>query len=740
MIFLTRIHHYSLPKFLLFFKSFFSNKIINNKIISNIIIFIISRLLVDQFIKPIIRSSKKNLLIISHDTSLTGAPIVALNLAKHFKKKYNTHIFFLHENGSLYKYANKLGISYTVNSFIRHPLFLEYQVKKLKKIFRPDYIIASSVESRYPLRFVDFHSNITTLIHEFPGYLADNIVEDTSHYSDNVVFSSKLQKSLFLQAGVNKTYFENNCSYVIPQGKCSLFSGKNKKSKTTDEISRIKAQNHKNKLILGAGTLQYRKGVDLFCEVAQLINNNNFIFIWIGLYHESDPFYIYIQSQIKLLGLEKRFYIFQPIDDFDEVIKLVDIFLCTSRSDPLPNTVIDAYLLKKPVFLFRRKTGFEDFLTKNQYADIFTSEITNLDNMAKSILNFVKFNKIKKEKIINEIYKQATIAFSFNDYANKIEKIFLNNDFSNVKSSNQNLNYGKKKYLNFNHEAYFYWNKNKLLSSNLYKDYTLKNYPKSKYWTNNLLNLSPNSKEANKDTNVAIHIHVYYIDLLAEILNRINLNLTSADVYISYTNHSLYENIMKLTKRYHINSPQIKLVKNLGRDISHFYCAFGSQLNSYDCIGHFHTKKTPYITNNLSSSWRNFLLNSLLGFKKINSMDQIIAQMSNNHEIGLVAAGDFYATGWSKNIFNIDKFVSKFKLKPIIKDYCLSFPNGSMFWMSSKIYSSMQHKFGRYDIYEPEPLPNDGSFIHFLERYISYDCVNNGNEIWLTSHARFKRD
>ena len=702
----------------------------------------------DIFIKPTIYKSKKNLLIIAHDTSITGAPIVALNLAKRFKKKYNTHIYFLSKNGPLHNYANKLGISFTVNSFVKKNVYLEFQLKKLIKIFRPDYVIASSVESRYPLRFFDFDINITSLIHEFPDHLSNDVIEDTSNYSDNVIFSSKLQQTLFLQTGVNRLFFENNCSHIVPQGKSSLINSNKKRSGSMDEICSIRDQNKEAKLVIGAGTLQFRKGVDLFCEVACLLKNNNnnddFIFIWIGNYHEYDPFYIYIKNQIKLLELENNFYIFQPIDDFNAALKLADIFLCTSRSDPLPNTVIDAYFSKKPVFLFDRKTGFNDFITKNKYADIFLSEITNLNNMAKNILNFVKLNTTKKEKIINEIYRKANTAFSFSSYAKRIEKIFLKNDFSNIKTSRQNLNYGKNLYLVFNHDAYFYFNRNKLSSLNLYKDFTLKNYPKDKYWSNNLIHLTPkiglkNKNIANKGIKVAVHIHVYYIDILSEIFNRIKLNSISPDVFISYCNHAFYEKILNLVKLNKINVQQIKLVKNLGRDISHFFCAFGTQLNSYDYIGHFHTKKTPYIVIKESLSWRNFLLNSLLGFKNINSMDQILTQMSNNPKIGLVAAGDFHNTGWAKNIFIIDKFVSFFNLKPINKDFCLKFPIGSMFWINSKVYKSMFEKFGQYTFYEPEPLANDGTFIHFLERYISYDCMSIGNEIYLTQSKKFKR-
>ena len=122
-------------------------------------------------------------------------------------------------------------------------------------------------------------------------------------------------------------------------------------------------------LIMGAGQVQPRKGVDLFISVAQEIvrmdNTTPIDFIWLG--SGFDPvgdfnLSIWLQDQIERSGLKDRIKILDNTSTYEKLLDRADIFLMTSRLDPLPNVAIDAMYSATPMLCFDKACGLASML------------------------------------------------------------------------------------------------------------------------------------------------------------------------------------------------------------------------------------------------------------------------------------------------------------------------------------------------------------------------------------------
>ncbi|NJL53052.1 MAG: glycosyltransferase [Hydrococcus sp. SU_1_0] len=109
------------------------------------------------------------------------------------------------------------------------------------------------------------------------------------------------------------------------------------------------------KIICASGTTGWRKGTDLFIQLAGVISKKYFdypvYFLWIG--GEKEGFYFgEFWHDIQNLGLEKHIIFLgiksNPLDYF----VACDVFALVSREDPFPLVCLEAASLGKPIVCF----------------------------------------------------------------------------------------------------------------------------------------------------------------------------------------------------------------------------------------------------------------------------------------------------------------------------------------------------------------------------------------------------
>ena len=91
---------------------------------------------------------------------------------------------------------------------------------------------------------------------------------------------------------------------------------------------------------------------------------------------------------------------------------------------------------------------------------------------------------------------------------------------------------------------------------------------------------------------IAIQAHVYYEDLIGEIINKTNNIPVKFDLYITTTSLEKFKLIKKYVKKFSKSYKfYIKIVKNKGRDVLPLLIQMKNNIKKYKYICHIHSKK-----------------------------------------------------------------------------------------------------------------------------------------------------
>jgi lipopolysaccharide biosynthesis protein len=236
------------------------------------------------------------------------------------------------------------------------------------------------------------------------------------------------------------------------------------------------------------------------------------------------------------------------------------------------------------------------------------------------------------------------------------------------------------------------------------------------------LNLDAVSLDSLCGLKIAIHLHLFHLEMLPEFagyLNRVPLNF---DLFVSVSEDVNRETIARELRKHvaQVTVVVVECVPNRGRDISALIVQFGPRLAKYDIIGHFHTKRTPHKKDLVD--WRRNVLESLFGSDESGSQVARIFQLLRSGTKVVYPEGQNYyvmdQSGWSANralagrLLDIHTSLS-------VEDFAeIDFPQGSMFWAQAKCLREFLHLPLRYEDFPAEPIEADGTLAHALERLI----------------------
>ncbi|ESS19284.1 RgpFc protein [Streptococcus mutans PKUSS-HG01] len=231
-----------------------------------------------------------------------------------------------------------------------------------------------------------------------------------------------------------------------------------------------------------------------------------------------------------------------------------------------------------------------------------------------------------------------------------------------------------------------------------------------------------------KNQKVAVHLHVFYVDLLEEFLTAFKQFHFSYDLFITTDSDDKKAEIEEILSA-NSQEAQVFVTGNIGRDVLPML-KLKNYLSTYDFVGHFHTKKSKEADFWAGQSWREELIDML-----VKPADNILAQLQQNPKIGLVIAD-------MPTFFRYNKIVDAWNEHLIA-------PEMNTLWqkmgMTKKIDFNAFHTFVmsygtfvwfKYDALKPlfdlnltdddvpeEPLPQN-SILHAIERLLIYIAWN----------------
>jgi len=239
--------------------------------------------------------------------------------------------------------------------------------------------------------------------------------------------------------------------------------------------------------------------------------------------------------------------------------------------------------------------------------------------------------------------------------------------------------------------------------------------------------LNPYYEITDEDTraapSVALHLHLFHEDLIGQISGYLNNCPYSYDLYVSVQEGSDRQALKKYLSDTLAKASAIIVeeVPNRGRDIAPFIIQFGKRLQSYEFVGHIHSKKSPHSRE--LSSWLTHILGLLFG--NPGSDGRELVQIFNLLRSGakvvypegpLSIAMD--RSGWSDNFEIARELLARYTSYRAEDFPIVEFPQGTMFWARGDRIVDLLNLPLSWEDFPQEPIPADGTIAHAIERLI----------------------
>ena len=238
---------------------------------------------------------------------------------------------------------------------------------------------------------------------------------------------------------------------------------------------------------------------------------------------------------------------------------------------------------------------------------------------------------------------------------------------------------------------------------------------------------------------IAIVWHVYFVDLLDEMINYLKKMPVEFNLYVT-TIEAHVEVIRSIVT---IELPHIPMhviiSPNRGRDIAPFIGVLKEHLQDYDLVCKIHTKKSTHSRE--LEPWRKYLIDNLLGSTAV--IRAILHNFDKSPELGIVYPLTFpYITfvnqgkGWGSGpngLVNKEiakKYFPELGIEDMGNEF--RFTAGSMFWFRPAALSLLLERNLAEDDFPDEVGQTDGTLAHSIERLFLWMASRSGYQVKTT--------
>ncbi len=722
---------------------------------------------------------KETVLVVSHEASRTGAPILVLTLARRLRERHNVIALLLGGGPLILDFKTHCDV--VIEPFERSldPAIVNWSLQKLLGAARLSYAIVNSVESRAVLPLLaQLFVPTVALIHEFASYTRPrHAVPLSVLWASEVVFSAAVVAE---DAQRECEALVRHPPLILQQGRPDIPAPAISSEGYANERARVAALFRPASvpddavIVLGAGTVQLRKGVDLFLacakSVRQLAPQKAFRFIWVG--HGFDPdhdagYSVYLQDQLTRAGLQDVVSFVGELEHIERAYELADILLLSSRLDPLPNVAIDAMSYQIPIVCFDQTTGIADALRGGGLEADCVAPYLDVEHAARLLVRLID-DQCHRLRIGEASKELGSKLFDMESYVAAIERLGARaakaqeqerRDCRTIEQcSGLRMDYhphptwpkmsypdsvrafvrswasgvGLRKPFPGFHPG-IYENVNRLRAA--HRDplaHFLEAGRPSGPWLSEVISPSRHEIRVPRSLRVALHIHAYYPELVSEILEPIAKQGLGVDLLISVPTPTAAEWVDSAASDLGLPLTSLAVVPNRGRDIGPLLTEYGERLRDYDVIGHLHTKKTVDLEDSsVGQTWFHFLIENLVGGEHPMG-SEILARMETDPNVGLVFPDDPNVMGWTANKPEADLLAERLGLRDLPEDH-FNFPMGTMFWARVEALLPLLNLNLHWEDYPKEPLPYDGTMLHALERLLPFVARTAGYRTLVTN-------
>jgi glycosyltransferase involved in cell wall biosynthesis len=738
-----------------------------------------------------IKPERQTVLMVLHQASRTGAPVLAYNIAMRLSECYNVVALLLAGGDLVGDFQRCCAASIGPLSYADWlPVEADYLVKRLIATYRISYAITNTIDARLMLKPLALaHVPIVALVHEFASYLTPmGEMGRSLEWATQIVFSAPSVASSAISDYPN---IENRIIHILPQGQSKLPPAPTVQTGSEQQQLLRRALHppgaEDSLVVLGCGTIFPRKGVDLFCScaaaVAAMTPKRPVHFVWIG--SPSPPHQDYamlIREQLARSDMEGKITFLDEVADLEPAYAAAGLFLLSSRLDPLPNVAIDSMLRGIPVICFENAGGIADLLGAEPATR--RSVVPHLDvHAAADLIVKLADDPNARENLGSATRRLGEKTFNMERYIQQLDKLgrdaasmmdqrsmdlatisedpmfntvsFLGADATAITrdgairlflARSAALGIGMRPTSNFYYrrpcpgfhpQIYAHENSHHydIATVNPLAHFIRSGKPDGP-WQHQVItpsNVEVAEHSADSRLRLALHGHFFYADLFEDCLQKLKSNRTRCDLFLSTSDDAKADQLRAAAASYDRGEVMIRVVPNRGRDIGPFLTEFGKELaQGYDLVGHIHGKRSLFVSDMaVGESWREFLWQNLLG--DVHPMMDIIARkFADDEGLGIVFPDDPHLSDWDYNRDIAEALAARMGIRGTLPPF-FNFPIGTMFWARPKALAPLLALGLQWSDYPEEPVAIDGTVLHAVERLLPFTASHAGYR-YATSH------
>jgi glycosyltransferase involved in cell wall biosynthesis len=379
------------------------------------------------------KNSKRKILFVCHIASMSGAPLLLLEIIEAFKNKSPIPFSILIiKDGPLYNQFSTLGKTYRWHLKINEPAgLLRNRVRNL---------ITRGVQKIYRI-YILFRLRKVSLV--FLNTMATGRIQKKLLFlrCKFICYVHELESSIHIVSDKEKlkTIVDNTSLFIACSGavKQNLVSNHNIKNENVKVFNTAitKVIRDKNEyghfvssfkdeykipadaVIIGsAGTNEWRKGFDLFLPLVtvyfNLFPHSNVYFVWKGFNEQSANSYFDLYDYWRHKANNR--IILLPHDDKGiSTIACMDLHLLLSREDPYPLVVLEAASFAIPTICFSDSGGAVEFIEEDAgysvpYGDLIKMA-QKINEMATDNKSRIKIGIMAQQKLVLRHAQEKTM-------------------------------------------------------------------------------------------------------------------------------------------------------------------------------------------------------------------------------------------------------------------------------------------------------------------------------------------
>ncbi|MEG0629714.1 MAG: glycoside hydrolase family 99-like domain-containing protein [Christensenellaceae bacterium] len=385
------------------------------------------------------KEPKREIIYVSHDAFFNGAQVLSVNIVRQLKEVFGYDVYVLLKRGGELENEFKKYAKQVVN--IETDIKSQQEMIGLIKRWGIKKAICNTVVSGDVLGVLSDHGvECISLIHEMKEVIenmyAVKKLNEINQKAKKIVFPSR-----YVEISDEKIVKLHKDKVVImPQGLFTVNPYADDEEGARSRIFEKLGFAKTDKMVLGVGTADYRKGIDLFVECAKKVadQRDDVHFVWIGAPNIPDFEEVIIQKCKDADLMESKKILFVPPQrDINEFYIAADVFLLTSREDPFPCVVAESMNVGVPVIAFAGCGGFEDIIGEKTGAlvpkfdtDAMVHEIIKHIDGEQDILNKPKNCKALVQNQLNFIQYVESLLLMLDQKVHKVSVVIPNYNYA----------------------------------------------------------------------------------------------------------------------------------------------------------------------------------------------------------------------------------------------------------------------------------------------------------------------